>query len=170
MSPVRLFVAAWPDDATRSVLTSLPPPDPESFRVVPPENWHVTLRFLGDVDVEATVAALAGTALPSATAVLGPVVEVLDGHLVVPVSGVDGLAAAVVDATRHLGSVPDRPFRGHLTIARRRARGPGRFVPGGRLDAGFEIASVALVHSDLTPTGPRYRTIADLPVGTPAPP
>ena len=76
---------------------------------MPSENWHVTLRFLGGVRVDEALAALSGGDFPAATAVLGPSTELLGHHLVVPVAGVDALAAAVTDATRHLGDTTDRP-------------------------------------------------------------
>ena len=72
-----------------------------------------------------SLACLAGATLPTATAVLGPAVRRLGpSALVVPVAGLDGLAAAVGDATAGVGLPPGpRSFTGHLTLARLR---PGR--------------------------------------------
>ena len=53
-------------------------------------------------------------------AAVGPVIETLSRQVVaLPVAGLDDLAATVIEATHTLGRPPeDRPFRGHLTLAR----------------------------------------------------
>ena len=65
---MRLFVAAWPDDATRRRLGALELELGRSkgLRFVGPTRWHVTLRFLGEVD-EALVDPV-GQALSTAAA------------------------------------------------------------------------------------------------------
>jgi 2'-5' RNA ligase len=80
----------------------------------------------------------------------------------VPVDGVDELARAVRAATADIGE-PDRHlFRGHLTIAR---LGPNAHstATGCPIQAEFEIDEIALVTSDLQPTGAVYTTIARFP-------
>ena len=48
----RLFFALWPDDQTRGKLASLNKSiEAKGFRPVQPQNVHVTLVFLGNVDV-----------------------------------------------------------------------------------------------------------------------
>lgn len=137
------------------------------LRWTAPEQWHVTLRFLGDVaddEVGELRAALAGVGerVAPPTARLGPAVQRLHrGVLVVPVSGVDDLAAVVEDATSAFGRPPgDRPFAGHVTVARGRGR---RSVPvslaGEAVSASWEVASVELVRSELLPAGARYETV-----------
>jgi 2'-5' RNA ligase len=99
------------------------------------------------------------------TATIGPAVDALADHsLVLPVRGVDELAATAAAATRGMGTQPERRrFRGHLTIARlaRRAR-PVRAV-GMRFTATFDVDEVALVASTLTPEGARYETLVTWP-------
>ena len=46
----RLFVAAWPPSELTADLTGLPRKNRPGIKWVEPENWHVTLRFLGDAD------------------------------------------------------------------------------------------------------------------------
>ncbi|MFP5488771.1 MAG: RNA 2',3'-cyclic phosphodiesterase, partial [Acidimicrobiia bacterium] len=151
----RLFVAAWPDAATAETLRRVPTPDERGVRWVPPQQWHVTLRFLGSCDRDDVSARLAAGGLPAATAQLGPAVDWLGPQLVVPVAGVDELAAAVHRATEGIGDPPRPRFRGHLTVARTR-RNANSTVLGHPVTASFDVTEVALVRSDLTPDGPRY--------------
>jgi 2'-5' RNA ligase len=162
----RLFIAVWPPEHVVAELRALPRKDQRGVRFVPPENWHITLRFLGAARPEEVVAALERLALPAGRAQCGPGVDVIaERALVVPVHGVEELAAAVTRATREMGEPPRKRFVGHLTVARVKphARMPpalGAFV---RVD--FDVDEVALVESRLHPQGARYETIASWPVG-----
>ena len=81
-----------------------------------------------------------------------------------PVAGVDDLAAVVESALRGVGTAHERRrFVGHLTMARlaRQAR-PERSV-GRRFDAEFEVREVALVASTLTDAGSIYETLGTWP-------
>lgn len=160
----RLFVAAWPDDATTAMLSLLARPEERGFRWVSPDHWHVTLRFLGTCDTATVMRRLDAATLPAAHARLGPAVEWLGPQLVVPVSGVDDLATAVHAATEGIGQPARRDFRGHLTIARTR-RGASSSLIGHPVDGGFDVPAVALVRSDLTHHGARYSTVATYPTG-----
>lgn len=162
----RLFLAVVPPDDVVSELMSLPRKDVRGVRFVAPENWHVTLRFLGETDVGHVVEAMDGAVLPKATATLGPGVDVLSERtLVVPVAGLDELAAAVTEITRDVGEPPPRRrFNGHLTLARlkRDARLPpamGAFVGGW-----FDVDEVVLVRSRLDPEGARYEAVTGWPL------
>lgn len=161
----RLFVAVWPTDAVLDVLADLERPHDQGVRWIPRENLHVTLRFLGDADEADVAGALGRATWRATTARLGPAIDVLGDHsLVLPVSGVDELAATAARATEGLGTHRSRrPFHGHLTVARlaRRAR-PHRAV-GLRCGATFDVDEVALVASTLTPDGARYETLATWP-------
>lgn len=164
----RLFVAVALPAAAADVVTSPPRPARPDLRWTPRENLHVTLRFLGDAVVEEVASALDDAALPHATAVLGPTVEVLGGRLlVVPVAGLDELAGAVVDATAGFGDPPaGRPFRGHVTLARRRGASRRPLpTPATAVTASFEVDDVALVDSDTLPTGAVHTVLGRWPVG-----
>jgi 2'-5' RNA ligase len=165
----RLFIAVWPPEEVVAELTTLPRKDQRGVRFVPPENWHVTLRFLGDADPDDVIDALDGVELPGARVRVGPGVDAFDERaLVVPVVGLAELAESVIDATRHLGQAPRRRFAGHLTIARVKPTAPMPPVIGAYVSAGFLVDEVALVHSRLYPDGARYETIETWPVGRPA--
>ena len=160
----RLFVAVWPPDDVLEPLRALGRKDRRGVRFVRPENWHITLRFLGEAGPAMVAAALDRAPLPAARARLGPAVDVLaERALVVPVAGLDELAAAVVGATSDLGERPRKRFTGHLTLARlhRRATMPEAL---GTLVAGdFDVTEVALVQSRLHPDGARYETLGNWP-------
>lgn len=163
----RLFVAIWPTEEVNEELRALRRKDQRGVRFVAPENWHITLRFLGDAVVDDVIGALDGFSADPARATLGPAVDVLDQRaLVVPVGGVDSLAADVVVRTRHIGSEPARArFRGHLTLARVKKSAPMPTALGARIDAAFDVTEIALVRSRLSAGGPRYETLQTWPVG-----
>jgi 2'-5' RNA ligase len=102
-----------------------------------------------------------------AVARLGPGVDVMNERaLVVPVSGVDDLAAAVVAATGDLGEPARKRFVGHLTLAKVKAHAPMPRVLGALVQAEWQVEEVALVQSRLDPAGARYSTVATWPVPT----
>ena len=160
----RLFVAAWPPAEVVDRLHALPRPSDANVRWVPAEQWHVTLRFLGEADTDEVASRLARVELPRVTAVVGPEVRRLGrGMLVVPVAGVDELSAVVHRATDGLGQPPEqRGFRGHLTLARRRRDAPLPIV-GEAVSAAFDVDEVLLVQSDLGERGAAYTTVGRWP-------
>ena len=161
----RLFVAALPSRATVDVLRSAPRPDEPGVRWVPESNWHVTLRFLGEADTDEVTRSLRGTDAASCRAVLGPSVERLgERQIVVPVAGVDELAAAVRQATESIGQPDRRPFVGHLTIARTKPRAASA-LPGAPIASTFDVDEIVVMASDLRPTGAVYSVVATVKLG-----
>jgi 2'-5' RNA ligase len=168
-----MFVAVWPDDATLERLSELDLGPTEGLRPVLPGQWHITLRFLGDVGVglvPTLVHALrtAATELPdSIHCEVGPSTAWFGGDRVlqIPVTGLNEVSEVVHRAT--LGVVPDAhhgspTFTGHLTVARagkHRLTVPVRTALAGiPFAASFEVESLDLVHSQLSTEGPRYTT------------
>jgi 2'-5' RNA ligase len=191
---VRLFVAVWPPPEVLDEIAGIARPAAPGVRWTTADQWHVTLRFLGEMETPGPVVdALTAVALPSADGILGEVVQRLGrGVLCVAVDGLDSLAGAVTSATAAIGRPPEpRPFHGHLTIARDRgargargARGTGtggerdtrdtqgargtdlRHLAGARLASHcFTVSSVAVVRSQLGGTGARYETLAEVACG-----
>lgn len=161
-----MFVGLWPTEEVTEELAAIHRKDQRGVRFVPPENWHVTLRFLGEADPDAAAAALDAARFTPSTARLGPAVDVLaERALVVPVEGVDELAAVVAERTRHLGEPPRKRFIGHLTIARVKTRVPMPRCVGQLVSAEFPVTEVALIESRLRPDGARYETLQTWPVG-----
>ena len=152
----RLFVAVWPPPDVIETLARLPRPEAPKVRWTALDRLHVTLRFLGEADEDAVADALRGLRAPAAAITLGPGVERLGrGVLMVPVRGAEGLAAAAVAATGHLGRPPpDRPYVGHLTVGRFDRRPPPGYVPA--VEASFTASEIALVRVE--PSG-AYSTV-----------
>ncbi len=157
---MRCFVAVLPPPEVSDVLARLDRPAAPGVRWTHPDQWHVTLRFLGEVDPGEASAALTGLNAEAVVATMGPATIGLGGHtVVIPVSGLDGLAASVVARTALVGEPPeDRPFVGHLTLARLGAPAPPGSV-GIPLAAEFPVGEVCLVASHLLPDGAAYEVL-----------
>jgi 2'-5' RNA ligase len=167
----RLFVAVWPPDDVLDLIAALPRPEIRGLRWTARDQWHVTLRFLGNVpEVEPVVEALTGVAAGPCTASVGPAVGRFDQRVLhVPVAGLEPLAVAVVAATAHLGKpADDRPFHGHVTLARvaRRGKVDLRPLTGTAIEARWDVTSVQLVESRLSPKRARYEPVDDFPLAT----
>ncbi|HEY8047646.1 MAG TPA: RNA 2',3'-cyclic phosphodiesterase [Ramlibacter sp.] len=130
-SNVRLFIALWPTDGVRSHVHEWQSQWqwPEKASVVAPERLHVTLHFLGEVPAERILDLkyvlqpiraqqfelhfVRSEMWPHGVAVMRPV------HSPMPLRGLHGrigLALASIKMTPQ-----DRPFRPHVTLARRAA-------------------------------------------------
>ena len=165
----RLFVAVWPSEEVLDKVASLPRPAVEGLRWTTRDQWHVTLRFLGRVaGVEPVSEGLAGLVLAPVAAVLGPALGRFDQRILhIPVRGLEPVAAAVVDATRHVGDPPDeRPFHGHLTLARvnKGTRVDLRPLAGRSMQANWEVDALCLVESHLSSSGARYEVLERFPM------
>jgi 2'-5' RNA ligase len=168
---MRLFVGVRPPDHVLDLVADLPRRAQAGLRWTTRDQWHVTLRFLGEVEDPAVVVdaldRIDASGFIACEAAVGPMVETLSRRVVaLPVAGLDDLAAAVIDATRTLGRPPeDRPFRGHLTLARlaRSARGSARRLAGGivgrPLSARFMVSDVRVVGSHLGRGGARHEDV-----------
>lgn len=162
-----MFLAVVPPDDVVSELMSLPRKDRRGVRFVAPENWHITLRFLGEAAVGHVVEAMDGVGLPAATVTLGPGVDVLsERSLVVPVHGLDELASRVTSLTRDIGdAAPRRRFEALLTLARLHRPERLPVAMGARVHGRFAVDEVVLVRSRRESTGVRYEVLAGWPTG-----
>ena len=164
---MRLFVAVWPSEEVLDTVAALPRPEVKNLRWTTHDQWHITLRFLGAVDdPDEAVSALGRLRAARCEAVLGSEVRRLGSRvLMVPVAGLDEIAAEVIAATAEVGEPPeDRPFKGHLTLARARGRVDFRPLAGHPITGRWPVDEVTLVESRLHPKGARYETIARVPL------
>jgi 2'-5' RNA ligase len=171
---MRCFAAVWPSREVTVALTHLPRPTMDGLRWSGEEQWHITLRFFGELDPRELQAATNALALvaqgltPTISAKGGPATRFLGPGLVIwPVEGLGPLARATERATARLGKpLPERKFFGHLTLARGgRGTDLRRF---GHLLAPlamtWPVTSLTLVQSELHPQGARYRILEELPL------
>ena len=178
---LRLFFALWPGKSLRAALAAAAAPVVAQVagQAVPPGNLHVTLAFLGPVP---------GSALVPLFEVGGqgpwPEVNLAFGRLefwakpkvlVAMPSSVPPAGLEIVDRLwsaleRHGYAREDRPWRPHLTLARRvRRPPPDNLVLAPLVPAGDEPPwRLALVESSAHPDGPRYAPIAEWPAGVSA--
>ena len=172
-------MAVWPpDEVVRAVgsavasMRAARPHEATALRWTGPGQWHVTLRFLGDADLDEARAAFRLSAsqdgFAPTTAVAGPATGRFGRRVLhLPVAGLDGLAAAVVAATEAVGERPeDRRFSGHLSLARARNRRGADLTPfaGFAVTGRWEVPEVTLVASRPGPGGARYEVVDTLPV------
>ncbi|MGH9137229.1 MAG: RNA 2',3'-cyclic phosphodiesterase [Acidimicrobiales bacterium] len=165
---MRLFVAAWPSAEIVASLQALERPEVPEVRWTTPDQWHVTLRFLGDVDDAAATAA--NEAVDSiegggCRAVVGPATRRLNPSvLVVPVAGLDRVAVEVGRALAGLGGrrADDdrRRFSGHLTLARSARRRPlPKSLAGVAVAGDWPVEEITLVRSHLGRGPARYEIV-----------
>jgi RNA 2',3'-cyclic 3'-phosphodiesterase len=193
MATIRSFVAIELSDAARQALAArqrdlkaaIPP---QTVRWTIPDSIHLTLQFLGDVPLEKIPAIT--SALRDACAGTAPFAFELIGLGVFPdrrrprivwvgVREPSGTLAAlhgrVGQALAALGFPPEeRAFTPHLTIGRAaRDAAPRDLAAAGehvaRLDVGLiariPVGHIALMKSDLRPTGALYTAQATFPLG-----
>jgi 2'-5' RNA ligase len=180
---MRLFVAVLLPTGVTALVRGLQRRHEKALRWTTEAQWHVTLRFLGAVaepdavsDALGAVPALLDVwGVPPVTATLGPAVAWFPGRRVlqVPVDGLESLAAAVQQATAPWGGPAedgseDRPYRGHLTLARASgaARGPASLA-GALLGADWPVEAIYLMASTLGPGGARYSPLTTIPLFSP---
>jgi 2'-5' RNA ligase len=165
---MRLFVAVRPPAAVIAALDTLPRPEHTPTRWTTREQWHVTLRFFGNVDDPSPITRGLAEALHEVepfAVTMGPRAGVL-GHQIVylPVTGLADVAATVVAATKDFGErPPTRRFRGHLTLGR---------TKGGVVDAAalaleqrWTVRDVELIRSHLGGGGARHETLERFALG-----
>lgn len=179
----RCFIAIPPDDRTlRKIARFMRTVDLPNARLVDPANYHITLKFLGDVHDEL---------IPDLQT---RIVQVAASH---PISDIDlthvdyfptprrprVFAACAIctpevvalhqsmESTIADSGIPrdTRSFRPHLTLARFKHR-PGTAYPKARdfefPSLGFPMNCIQLIESKLQPTGPIYTPLTECSLGT----
>ena len=171
---MRLFVGLAIDEAVKETLERLTlrlRTKDDGLRWSTPDQWHVTLVFLGEVDDEARarlVRELAEVRQPELMLRmerLGVFERAGILHAEVEVSPeLLRLYEAVAGAVKRVGlEVEERPYRAHITLARSRNRDGRktmerlrRSAEQQRLSARWEAREFLLYESQLSPGGSRY--------------
>ena len=189
---IRAFLAIkLPDDVTAALAhlaDQVARAGVSGLKPVRPENMHLTLKFFGSVtprQVESIIDAVTHTVKPIRpfTLRLGGVGAYPNGRSPrVLWAGLDGDVAPLRDLHRRIEAAlaqiaiePDsRELRPHLTIARmsdrayrvdRRRAAQALFSAEFRSGLPLPVDRVSLIRSILLPQGPRYTTLADIPLG-----
>ncbi len=181
---MRLFVAVDPGERFRRELTTRLGDWPRRLPLawVRPENWHLTLSFLGDWPPEllpplreGLAAAAAGGPFPVRPGAVGAFPDLRRPRVLFLHMEADGRLERLAAAVRRqvelvaAGRQDAKPFRSHLTLARVRRPLPPRLrdLPA-RIDLGgwepLTVADFRLVRSRLGPQGPRYEDLATFPL------
>ncbi len=178
----RLFVAAdLTVDARHRLAHVLAEWAPQGLpgRVVPPHNWHLTIRFIGDADEVSRDRLIAGL---DTSLAFGPVAielstlgsfprssraEVLWVGVSRGAERLADLAAIVEEVVRRAGFSPEeRPFSPHLTLSRIRPPEDLRPLlahpPVERVS--FDLTDLTLYRSHLGSGGARYEPIEVFPL------
>ncbi len=154
------------------LIASLPRPSHPDLRYTTRDQWHVTLRFLGEADMDTACRAVHEVQAPRAEAVLGSRIRRFGATAIaLTVDGLAEVASAVCEATASVGTPPEtRPFEGHLTLGRVRARSsrwamtvPGTFAASPA--RAFTVDEIELIRSTGGRGGVAYTTEAVVPLG-----
>jgi 2'-5' RNA ligase len=181
-----LFFALWPDEAQRAALMEA---TAETIRhcgghPVPESRLHVTLAFLGSVPeprladlsdlAQRTAATFPGDALPLGIVLQGfeywvkpLVLAVLERGVPAqpaPTSGALQLARTLTTTAVAAGFSPDlKPFRAHVTVARKVAQAPHLRE---MREVRWSFDSFALLESRTLPEGPLYSVVGSYLLGS----
>lgn len=145
------------------------------YRWVPPANYHVTLRFFGELNA---------TEVDRAAALVEPVVvatQPFDGRarsaqplpnkrkpsvIVLPIESsqrLESLAAECAHVLNGAFGPPDKPFKAHLTVIRC-GRG-ARFIAADPVDFELSFTRVALFESTAGNGAPKYTPLREFKLG-----
>lgn len=165
MTIQRMFVAITPPPEIVDIVSDLPTKAVRGVRYTRRKQWHISVRFLGDVARHDALDAFSNVAASAAAVTLGPQVALLGTRIVmVPVAGLDALAEVVDSCFSDVGEARQHPFAAHLTLARLKGRplkDPSLVtVLGAPLSATFRAEEVALWKSEMTGDGAQHTLVA----------
>ncbi len=180
---MRIFLGIDLDDTTRARLKTLTSnlEVPPKLRVVAPENLHLTLQFLGDVEdgalpaIAAAARTVAAASAPfeltlAAAGTFGAArrARVLWLGVGAGTAELTALADALAQALEPLGFPPDeRDYTPHLTLARTRRPLDLCAVVGQIASPNLSMPASELVlfRSHLSSQGARYERLEHYPLG-----
>lgn len=173
---MRLFAAIRiPPEIYPAIQSAAQPLDGAlGVKLLPPDNWHLTLRFFGELDgqkareVQQALEAVRFSPFPIALFGAGayPSVHVPRAIWIGGASpGAVDLATKIEEATRFLQLPQENRFSIHLTVARapKSVADIEDFVDHTHNVAEFSASSFCLMNSRLLPQGAVYQVIKECP-------
>lgn len=157
MAPLRVFLAVAPPQEVRLALIDQTSHLQIPGRLIPPDNWHITLRFLGEIDelacdryVSAVDQSDLGRDFPVRIDHLGAFPRPSKANVVW--AGIDRgeqrlfqLAEIADERATDVGIVgEERPFRPHLTLSRIRPQASVTDLMDEELDIGWRVDELVL--------------------------
>jgi len=168
---LRLFFSLWPTDEVRQQIVSASKQTVAAAggRPIPPENYHVTLAFLGNVPRD-----LVAEFIVAARNIRFPAFRMqIDRSGYWPRSQIAWLEPSVMPLPMEtlvsdlwaelepLGFAPEgHSFKPHVTLARRVPGEPGRFPDP---EIVWPVSDFVLVQSDTRPSGSVYSLLEHFP-------
>lgn len=178
MASLRAFLAISPPDEVRHALVEQLSGLRIPGRLVPPQNWHITLRFLGEIDDvtrERYTAAIDQSSLGRSFVLgfdhLGAFPRPTKATVIWAGASRGGERlfelAEIADLGAGDAGIPgeDRPFRPHLTLSR--ARPPVRaveLVEEVELDVAWRVGAVVLFRTVPGRGGVSYEALESFPL------
>ena len=170
----RAFVAVRPPDDVLEAVAALGV-DVSGGRMTTPDQWHVTLQFLGNrADIDAVADALDGFDVTAGSARLGGLGAFRSARraTVVWIGLAEGeelfaaLAAEVAVRLRPLGFEPEaRAFHPHLTLARLKTPADVTSLVDDRpVGRQWTVDTLTVYESRTRPTGAEYVARASIPL------
>ncbi len=163
----RLFFALWPDDQVRQALAALASKSlKRRGRRIPAENLHLTLAFLGPVPpetrscVEAMADGISGDSFTLEFTHLGfwPRPRVIWSGCDETPRALTALVNALRDGVKGCGLRPEsRPYRAHLTLARKASVDPRFGEPHAPVI--WSVDGFHLLESKTLSTGAQYKIL-----------
>lgn len=174
MAGRRLFIALMPDKGVRATLHAAAKDlairtSPQRKQMIAPENYHLTLQFLGDgISAEQEAAVRQAMTLVRGT----PFDMTIDharsfgnggtwwlGMRQIPAE-MEALRASVLQRTSSVGIAGDRRFTPHVSVM----KVPEKLPPTRTAVIAWKADAFALVSSTLTPVGSRYQLVDQWPL------
>jgi len=171
---MRIFIAIPVPDSIRPALSQAAKPLHECMgvRPLPPSDWHITLRFIGDADEQKAkeiVEALSQVRFAPFSVHLFGAGAYPNTHFPRAIfvggesAGAVALAAEIEKALAPFGLQREK-FSVHITVARSKGAGDiDAFLKGTAEVGNFEVRSFALMKSRLLPQGAVYEVMKEFP-------
>ena len=169
-----LFYAVFVPPALHPLLETLQAPVKIGWKTTPAAQLHVTLAFMGEAADEPLTTFLeagrgvASTCEPFTIRLRGTGFYPADGSPRVWFLKADAPELQVISSglVERLAFTPEHKFQPHVTLARKRERGPKPPTQTANLE--FQVSQFALVRSFLQRDGPQYSILEKFHLATPS--